>query len=690
MHRTTRPLITRCLHRLTLAAALALAIPATALAQRQMHWDRLDVSAHLDANGALTVTETQTVVFTGDWNGGERRFDVRGRQRLRFLGMSRLEDSRRIGLAPDDRIDNVDEYALPEANLLRWRSRRSTDPPFSRTPIRYELRYVLSNVLKQDGERYRLDHDFAFPDRSGVIEQFTVRLTVDPVWALPADFPERHTRNNLSPRTGFVLHVPLTYTGPTPPVVEPTRPRAIVIGVCVLFGITTLAVLGFFIREERAGRFEPLTEAIDEPWLRDHVLRYPAEIVGAAWDESIDKPEVVALLARLVAEGVLESEVSHRSLLLRLKVDRSTLSGYTRTLVDRLFFDERTETSPEIVSERYRDEGFNPVHVIRRDLQAAVDEVLPPPPAPGLSRAVSVGLFALGFVLLGLAIAIGDIRPGHAFFGVIATFVVIAIGAATGLTGRTQLEWGRRAALFSLAPALAVAAAAAAGLWFFGGPDSAALRPLSVAAIVTLALAVTNSLINTLKSRQHPDAMRFRKNLTAARAYFATQLESRRPDLRAEWYPWLLAFGLEWEPESWSTAPRRVEPDERRRRYTRRSIDLDRVLAGRNRTRAVGRVRRRSNRAAAGAARHGRWPPADSQAASPRGARSRPRTRTRTIPDRAGARVTRVRAIRAAIRARAPPAAAEAEAGESVEVPSSEDAAASRLQREEFGDNASL
>ena len=440
------------------------------------------------------------------------------------------------------------------------------DPPFSRTPIRYELRYVLSNVLKQDGERYRLDHDFAFPDRSGVIEQFTVRLTVNPVWALPADLPERYTRNNLSPRTGFVLHVPLTYTGPTPPVVEPTRPRAIVIGVCVLFGITTFAVLGFFIREERAGRFEPLTEAIDEPWLRDHVLRYPAEIVGAAWDESIDKPEVVALLARLVAEGVLESEVSHRSLLLRLKVGRSALSGYTRTLVDRLFFDERTETSPEIVSERYRDEGFNPVHVIRRDLKTAVDELLPPPPAPGLSRAVSVGLFALGFVLLGLAIAIGDIRPGHALFGVIATFVVIAIGAATGLTGRTRLEWGRRAALFSLAPALAVAAAAAAGLWFYGGPDSAALRPLSVAAIVTLALAVTNSLINTRKSRQHPDAMRFRKNLTAARAYLATQLESRRPDLRAEWYPWLLAFGLEWEPESWSTAPRRGEPDERRRR----------------------------------------------------------------------------------------------------------------------------
>jgi hypothetical protein len=31
----------------------------------------------LDAEGALHVEETQTIIFNGDWNGGERRFDIR-------------------------------------------------------------------------------------------------------------------------------------------------------------------------------------------------------------------------------------------------------------------------------------------------------------------------------------------------------------------------------------------------------------------------------------------------------------------------------------------------------------------------------------------------------------------------------------------------------------------------------------
>ena len=34
----------------------------------------------------------------------------------------------------------------------------------------------------RDDDGYRLDHDFAFPDRAGVIERFSLHLTLDPVW----------------------------------------------------------------------------------------------------------------------------------------------------------------------------------------------------------------------------------------------------------------------------------------------------------------------------------------------------------------------------------------------------------------------------------------------------------------------------------------------------------------------------
>ena len=60
-------------------------------AERELPWAALDVVAHLQADGVLDVTERHTIVFTGDWNGGERVFNVRSRQKLEFLGMQRSD-----------------------------------------------------------------------------------------------------------------------------------------------------------------------------------------------------------------------------------------------------------------------------------------------------------------------------------------------------------------------------------------------------------------------------------------------------------------------------------------------------------------------------------------------------------------------------------------------------------------------
>ena len=59
---------------------LVLCFSRAAVAQRELHWDRLDVEARLDAAGSLHVTETHAMVFTGDWNGGERKFNIRPQQ----------------------------------------------------------------------------------------------------------------------------------------------------------------------------------------------------------------------------------------------------------------------------------------------------------------------------------------------------------------------------------------------------------------------------------------------------------------------------------------------------------------------------------------------------------------------------------------------------------------------------------
>jgi hypothetical protein len=184
-------------------AALLLSLTSVAHAQRELHWDRLAVTARLNADGSLQVTEEQTMVFTGDWNGGERTFNIRPRQTLSFEGMSRWNDDGNNAWQPmteNASLGRIDDYFL-DGNSLRWRSRQSYDPPFNQTALRYQLRYTLSGILKQDGERYTLDLDFAFPDRKGVIRQVEVRLTLDPAWQ-PIERCAIATRPPISRRAG--------------------------------------------------------------------------------------------------------------------------------------------------------------------------------------------------------------------------------------------------------------------------------------------------------------------------------------------------------------------------------------------------------------------------------------------------------------------------------------------------------
>ena len=339
--------------RLTL---LALCLPTAAFAQRELYWDALEVTAHLNGRGTLEVVETHTMVFTGDWNGGERTFDLRPRQRLNLTGLFRDNGGRWQPLTEDASLNSVDDYAWTDSKTLRWRSRLRTDPPFNRTPLRYQLRYDLSGILLKDGNDYLLDHDFAFSDRAGTITRFELRLTLDAAWEPLSQINDVFIENNLRPGQGFVLKIPLRFTGAgAPAVLDSSRPHDIQLAVVALLGSTILIVLLFFVRENTLGRFDPLEQEghITESWLGEHILKHPAEVVGAAWDDRVGQPEVVALLARLTQEGALASEASPgakgSSMTLHLKVDRSKFAGYERKLVDALFFGGRTLTTTEDV-----------------------------------------------------------------------------------------------------------------------------------------------------------------------------------------------------------------------------------------------------------------------------------------------------------------------------------------------------
>ena len=148
-----------------LGLLLVLAIPGIAPA-RVLRWKSLDVKAQLDAQGNLYVVETHDMVFDGEWNGGERSFRVMPGQTLTLQSVVRISpDGARHPLAQGD-LSAVDAWNWSSPNVLRWRSRLPSDPPFAQTELVYEIGYMLSGILvKQGGASYRLDNDFAFPDR---------------------------------------------------------------------------------------------------------------------------------------------------------------------------------------------------------------------------------------------------------------------------------------------------------------------------------------------------------------------------------------------------------------------------------------------------------------------------------------------------------------------------------------------
>ncbi|HUU36332.1 MAG TPA: DUF2207 domain-containing protein [Vicinamibacterales bacterium] len=552
--------------RLALLCLLAwLAYPVSALAQRELHWDRLDVTAHLEADGRLTVVETQTIVFTGDWNGGERTFNIRPWQSVYLESMSRAGPDGWMPMTRDASLDDVDDYAWANDNTVRWRSRRPSDPPFAGTAMRYRLAYDLAGILLKDGDEYRLDHDFAFPDRNGAIAQFELHLTLDPVWQPHAELRPVYTAGPLQGGDSFVLNIPLGFSGAAAPAARDVRrPREIALGAPLILGFALLSVLWFFAREHWYGRFAPLASAIDEAWLAEHIFTHPAEVVAAAWDENVGSAKVVSLIARMVADGTLDSSVGEGKyrktgeMTLRLLVDRDTLHGHERVLVDKLFVDGSTVTSTSVVRAHYRKTGFNPSREIAPQLKVAVEQMLPAGRAPWRIPVVAPALCVVGLVLVGRNWLQG--HPAGAAL-MVPMFVLAGVGWGAGYKFRGYLHWGTREALLCLTPALTIALGGSAYLWFYAASGRIELPPLTVAGLVCVILACIHSAIGALKSRRHRAALAFRKTLTAGRGYFMAELRKDQPALRDEWYPWLLAFELGPEMDAWSTA--RVSPESR-------------------------------------------------------------------------------------------------------------------------------
>jgi hypothetical protein len=226
-------------------------------AQRSLHWSDVRVDARLAEDGSLRVVETQTIVFNGEWNGGERRFDVRPRQKFEFEGMRRIDSTGQAHAMREGDLSAVDEFSFTDSRTLRWRSRRPSDPPFNASVITYELTYSYSNILLPDGDNWVLDHDFGFADRPGIIENFSVRLLeLEPNWQPTMMFNGRWQARNLPPGEGFVVHVPMRYTGTGQVSAVDLGAAPIERGILAVVSLILLASLGrrLYVRERSMGQ----------------------------------------------------------------------------------------------------------------------------------------------------------------------------------------------------------------------------------------------------------------------------------------------------------------------------------------------------------------------------------------------------------------------------------------------------
>lgn len=532
-----------------------LAMPAELLAEKSLYWRRLDVVARLDSQGVLHVAEKQAIVFTGDWNGGERKFRLGPGQKLHVDGVSRLDrDTGQMRPLKEGNLSEVDDYAFVDPLTLRWRSRLPSDPPFEATEILYELDYTLSGILTRQGSVYVLDHDFAFPDRSGTIEAFSLELGLDPVWKPDRPVPSRLEQGKLAPGRSVVVRRELEFLGAGKPVAALTgtsRAERLVFFFMLLV-VVLAAGGGLYRRDSALGRFAllPRPEEIDSAWLEKNVFTLRPEEAGALWDETIGAPEVAAVLARLSAEKKIATQVRGKTLTLHLLVPLSSFEGYEKDLLGAFFFEGRKETDTDAIREHYRSRGFDPASKIKAGLEQRLQahpDFGDRSPRPWRWPTFLLTVAGLALIVLGTVPSHADPGP---VIGALITHGVLWIAAVI-----PAVFWQKKVHNFLL-PALGF-------LWLpilllylaFRVVGSAGeMAPLVAVGFLLIRLAIVNNLFNVARTRDGPHRLARRKTLVAARRFFARELATPRPRLEDAWFPYLVAFGLARGVEKWFRA----------------------------------------------------------------------------------------------------------------------------------------
>ncbi len=326
---------------------------------KSLDWEQIEVDAYLGKDGSLEITETQSIRFSGDWNGAYRRYDLGMGEKIKFISLDRkLENGTWISLKSGS-LYYTDEFQYDQLrHEIKWRSRMPSDKPFDNTILVYKIKVKYMDILRREGgDKFRLDHDFGFSDRKGDIGRMSIHLKVHEDWKIPGKFENSLTflsNSPLSPDQKMIVQLDLRYTGTEIKSFSPSPLRIYFFrGIELILIICGLGILNFliYIYAKKIG-------IMDEP-IRIDSWKLFYEIL------SDTKPEYVAILAesgmtetwmtRLTNEGKLRLSYSEKTnIILRKLVEDEAFSETDQKILKDLFVYGGREVSSNQIKEYYK------------------------------------------------------------------------------------------------------------------------------------------------------------------------------------------------------------------------------------------------------------------------------------------------------------------------------------------------
>lgn len=339
--------------------------------EKSLDWNSIQVDAILKNNGNLLVSETQTILFNGDWNGAYRQFELGLGQKIHFQSIEILREDGKWETLSNNSVDNIDSYLwYPIESMVKWRSRNPFDPVFDQKVITYRLNYEYEYILNSlSNSEFQLDHDFGFADRIGSIKSFSVNLSWEDNWDLyqgndqvwSKDFNQKsaltiHASRALAPGDKMIVKLRFNYKANASLLNQRSVWKEYAIRILHFFLLTILALCLsalIFLYCKRRGFFAEPVEIQSWKEFESFLADLSPEEVAILSEKGL----VASWMTRLIQEKKLEfSSKEKEEKILRSLVNLELFREEDQTILKELFVEDKDTISISELKSHYKKE----------------------------------------------------------------------------------------------------------------------------------------------------------------------------------------------------------------------------------------------------------------------------------------------------------------------------------------------